>query len=152
MPPVKTIAALAGLCLASCSARHSGTPQISISGAWSRATVAGQSSAAAYFSVTNKGDGDDRLLSVSAPMGKAMLHSTTITEQGVMEMRPMKDLPVPAHSTVTLKPGGMHVMIMNVKKPLQAGDSYNLQLRFDRSGTRNVTVAVRPATATGATT
>lgn len=148
MHPLKTIAALAGLSLASCSG-HSGTPKISIHDAWARATVAGQSSAAAYFTLRNDGDGDDKLLGATTPVGNAGLHSSSMTANGVMQMRPMKELPVPANSTVELKPGGMHVMIMGVKQPLQAGGSFDLTLRFERSGTRVVNVAVRPATTTG---
>ena len=148
MLPKRTAPALAALLLLSCASKKSEPPQISISGAWSRATVAGQSSAAAYLTVTNTGDGDERLLQVSTPIGRPSLHSTTM-DNGVMRMRPLASLDIPAHSTVDLKPGGAHIMIMGVKQPLAAGSSFPLTLKFDRSGERTVTVAVRPATSTG---
>jgi len=148
MLPKRTAPALAALLLLSCASKKSEPPQISISDAWSRATVAGQSSAAAYLTVANTGDGDERLLQVSTAIGQSSLHSTTM-DNGVMRMRPLTSLDIPAHSTVDLKPGGTHIMIMGVKQPLAAGSSFPLTLKFDRSGERTVTVAVRPATSTG---
>ena len=148
MLPKRTAPALAALLLFSCASKKSEPPQISISDAWSRATVAGQSSAAAYLTVANTGDGDEKLLQVSTPIGQPSLHSTTM-DNGVMRMRPLASLDIPAHSTVDLKPGGTHIMIMGVKQPLAAGSSFPLTLKFDRSGERTVTVAVRPAASTG---
>lgn len=143
----KSAAALSALLLLSCS-RHHGPPAISVSGAWARATVAGQSAGAVYFTLRNGGDGDDTLLAVATPVGQASVHSTTMTG-GVMRMRPVDSLAIPAHSTVALKPGGYHVMIMGLKQPLRAGSNFPLSLSFDRSGNRTVTVTVRPATTIG---
>jgi hypothetical protein len=146
MLPGRTAPALAALLLVSCTPKKAEPPQISVSGAWSRATVAGQPSAAAYLTIINRG-GDDKLLKVSTPLGQATLHSTTM-DNGVMRMRPLEEVDVPARSQVEFKPGGMHIMIMGVKQPLVTGSNFPLTLRFDRSGERRVTVAVRPATAT----
>jgi len=143
----RTAPALAALLLVSCAPKKTEPPQISISGAWSRATVAGQSSAAAYLRIANGGGGDDKLVKVSTPIGQATLHSTTM-DNGVMRMRPVEQLSVPAHSQVELKPGGMHIMILGVKRPLAAGSSFQLNLNFEHSGERTVTVAVRRATST----
>lgn len=145
----RTAAALVALLLVSCTQKNNGSPEIAITGAWSRATVAGQSSAAAYLTITNNGDADERLLKVSTPIGQSSLHSTSM-ENGVMRMRPINVLVIPAHSSVELKSGGMHIMIMGVKQPLQAGSAFPLTLDFDRSGIRNVIVTVRPATDGGA--
>ena len=141
----RMVPSLAALLLVSCAPKKSEPPQISISEAWSRATVAGQSSAAAYLTIANNGNGDERLLQVSTPIGQPSLHSTTL-DKGVMRMRPLASIDIPAHSTVDLKPGGTHIMIMGVKRPLAAGSSFPMTLKFDRSGDRAVTVAVRPAT------
>ena len=147
MPFTRTAATLAALMLAGCAQRHSGSPEISITNAWSRATVSGQSSAAAYLTIANRGDGDERLLKVSTPIGQATLHSSSM-DNGIMRMRSVAVLVIPAHSTVELKPGGMHIMIMGVKQPLQAGSTFPLTLDFDRSGKRIVSIQV--ATAEGA--
>ena len=149
MPFGRTAIALAALLLVSCAPKRTDPPQISISGAWSRATVAGQSTAAVYLTIANKGGGDDKLLNASTPIGQATLHSSTM-DGGVMRMRPLESLDIPAQSTVQLKPGGTHIMVTGVKQPLIAGSSFPLALHFERSGNRTVTVSVRPATAEGA--
>ena len=135
-------ATLAALLLASCNAEGP-EPQIAIEDAWARTTVAQQPSSAAYFTIVNSG-GDDRLVGVSSTAAEASLHSTTM-DQGVMRMRPVEALDVPANSTVKLEPGAMHVMLMDLRGPLEAGATVPLQLRFERSGERGVEVEVRSA-------
>jgi hypothetical protein len=142
-----TAAALIALLLVSCTPKKSLPPQISVSGAWSRATVPGQSTAAAYFTIVNNGGGDS-LVRVSTPIGQATLHSSTM-DGGVMRMRPLEGLDIPAQSMVQLKPGGTHIMVTGVKQPLIAGSSFPLALHFDRSGDRLVNVGVRPASTAG---
>ena len=148
MPPSRTAVALAALLLVSCAPKKSQPPEISISGAWSRATVAGQSSAAVYLTVANTGGGDDKLLNVSTPIGQATIHSSTM-DNGVMRMRPVREVDIPAHSTVQLKPGGTHIMITGVKQPLIAGTRFPLAVHFDRSGDRRIDADVRPASTAG---
>lgn len=133
------------LLLASCGG--GGTPNVQISDAWARETVAGQSGTAAYATIANRGSGDDRLLRVSAaPPITASLHETT-TEGGVSSMRPLENgVAVPAGATVVLKPGGAHVMISGLTAPLRDGDSLKLTLRFERSGDKAVDFKVAPAT------
>lgn len=145
----RTAPALAALLLLCCAPKKSEPPKISVFGAWSRATVAGQASAAAYLTIDNRGGGDDKLLKVSSPVGQATLHSTTI-DSAVMRMRQLDKVDIPARSQVEFKPGGMHIMIIGVKHPLQAGNSFPLTLKFDQSGERTIRVAVRPATTAGA--
>ena len=87
--------------LASCGG--SGTPDIQVTDAWARATVAGQSGTAAYATIVNRGSGDDRLLgvSVASPI-EASLHETT-TSGGVSSMRPLENgLDIPAGATIAL--------------------------------------------------
>lgn len=60
-------------------------------------------------------------------------------------MRPLAELEVPANSTVELKPGGTHVMVMGLKAPLTAGSTLDLDLKFEKSGERHVTAEVRAA-------
>ena len=101
---------LAALLLASCS--KSGPPDLQISDAWARETVAGQTATAAYMTIDNRGAGDDRLVSVEAAApAKAMLHASE-SSGGISRMRQMgAGLALPAGATVQLKPGGTHVMI-----------------------------------------
>lgn len=148
MSPTRTTAALAALFLVSCSYKKMGSPEISVSNAWSRATAEGQSSAAVYFALTNKGEGNDRLVKVSTSVGEASLHSTSMAN-GVMRMRPVGGLAIAGHSTVELKPDGIHVMITGMKQPLQIGQHFQLTLNFQKSGPRDVTVTIQPATTNG---
>jgi hypothetical protein len=134
----------AALLLASCKPAP---PAVSVEGAWARATVPGQMGSAAYFTIRNSG-GADKLLSVVSPAADASLHSTSM-DNGVMRMRPLQELDIPAKGAVELKPGGMHVMLMGLKQPLQAGGSLELDLRFEKSGERKVNAEVRPASANG---
>ena len=135
-------ACVAGLLLASCEAQ-SPQPQLAIDDAWARATAPGQKSTAAYFTITNQG-GEDRLVSVSTTVGEASLHSTSMNG-GIMRMRPVERLQVPASSTLALAPGATHVMITGLNQPLDVGQGIPLELGFERSGTRRVTATVRAA-------
>jgi periplasmic copper chaperone A len=140
---VRSAAALAALLLASCNAQTATPPSVSVDKAWARATLPGQTSSAAYFVIANEG-GADALVSVTSPAGNASLHSSSM-EGGVMRMRPMERLEVPANSTVTLSPGGAHLMLTGLKAPLAAGSSVPLELSFARSGKKHVEATVRAA-------
>ena len=140
--------ALAALLLVSCKVENV-PPSITVDAAWARATAPGQATAAAYATIINSG-GADRLVAVYTPVGSASIHSTS-TENGVMRMRPVGQLDIPANSTVELAPGEKHVMLSEVKQPLAVGTSFPLTFRFERSGQLQVTVAVRDPSATGST-
>lgn len=139
---MKSTLLFAVLLLASCKPA-SAPPAVSVDGAWARATVPGQSGSAAYFTIRNAG-GEDKLLTVSSPAADASLHSTSM-DNGVMRMRPLEALDIPAKGTVELKPGGTHVMLMGLKQPLSAGATLALDLKFQKSGERHVTAEIRPA-------
>jgi periplasmic copper chaperone A len=130
--------------LASCGG---GTPDVRISDAWARETVAGQSGTAGYMTIENRGSGDERLLGISAPPPvKATLHETTMSN-GVSSMRPVESgIAIPASKTIQFKPGGAHVMISGLTKPLRAGETLKLILRFQRSGENQVEFTVASAT------
>src|SRR5262249_27128385 len=88
---------------------------------------------AAYLSIANDGRQDDRLLKVATPLATAELHSMT-NVNGMMQMREMDALDVPAGKTVKFAPGGNHVMIMGLKSPLKDGDTLPLTLTFEHAG------------------
>jgi periplasmic copper chaperone A len=132
---------LAALLLASCS--KSGTPDIRISDAWARETVAGQTATAAYMTIDNRGTGDDRLVNVEATVpAEAMLHVSE-SSGDVSRMREMgAGLALPAGTAVQLKPGGSHVMITGLGAPLRTGEVMKLRLRLEKSGPREVAVSI----------
>ncbi|HEX3417160.1 MAG TPA: copper chaperone PCu(A)C, partial [Stellaceae bacterium] len=93
----------------------------------------------------------DRLVSASTPVAKkAELH--TMSMQGmVMKMRPISGVDIPAGQAVSLKPGGEHIMLMGLNQPLREGQSFPLNLDFEKAGQRTVTVTVEKAGAKGPT-
>ena len=123
------------------------TGDIQIKDAWARATPGGAQTAAAYVTVESMAG--DRLTGVSTPAAKkAEIHSMTM-EGGVMKMRPVDGLDLPAGKPVTLKPGGYHIMLTGLAKPLKEGDSFPLTLDFAKGGAQQVTVAVEKVGAMG---
>ncbi|OGA96722.1 MAG: hypothetical protein A3E79_02875 [Burkholderiales bacterium RIFCSPHIGHO2_12_FULL_61_11] len=112
--------------LLACSAVQAQT--IDVKDAWVRATVPGQQGTGAFMSLTAK-DGA-RLVGVSTPVaGVAEVHEMKM-EGDVMKMRAVPSLDLPAGQTVQLKPGGYHVMLMDLKKTLPKGNIVPLTLRF----------------------
>lgn len=121
-------------------------PKLNVHDGWALET--GQSKvAAAYVTIDNKG-GADELTGARATIGDAMLHESTM-EGDIMRMRPIdprEGLVVPSNGSLRLGAGGAHVMITGLKKPLKAGERFDITLLFDKAGPRKVTVAVKPAT------
>jgi len=102
--------------MASCSAGA----QVSIEDAWVRATVPGQPVAAAYLKIRSAQTA--YLVAVRTPVTtRAEVHEMR-TEGGIMRMRPVTRLELSAGTTVELKPGGYHLMLMNIAKPLRPGE------------------------------
>jgi len=131
--------ALAVLTLAACKPAVSPSDP-RIENAWVRPAKAGSMSAA-YFTIEQRG-GDDRLLSVSADVGDASLHRSS-NENGVARMRPLPDgIAMTGASTVALRPGGDHVMLMNLTTDLTAGDTVALRLQFERAAQKTVAAVV----------
>lgn len=115
-------------------------------GMWIRATAPGQSIAAAYGQIENSGAAADRLISASSPEASAVeLHVTELVG-GVYQMR-SGALELAPHATASLAPNGSHLMIMGLKRPLVAGATLVLTLRFAQGGDVRVEVPVRSATA-----
>jgi copper(I)-binding protein len=121
-------------------------PSIQIDTAWARAS-SGQTSAA-YLTLKNMGSADDRLVAASTPAaGRVELHNMFM-EGDVMRMRAVPAIPVAAHGTAELKPGGLHIMLIGLKSPLRQGDKIELTLNFEKMGGVTVQVPVRTAGAT----
>ncbi len=108
---------------------------IHISQPWARATPKGATSAAAYMTVTNNGKTPDRVNCVSSDASaECQIHSMTM-DNGVMVMRPVEGgLEIKPGETVTLKPGSFHMMLLNLKHPLEQGNSLQATLKFDSAG------------------
>lgn len=118
--------------------------RIEVAGAWARPTVGEGKISAAYMTIANKGSVDDRLKSARTPKAKAVeLHQTTMTADGVMQMRKVEDgLPVEAGASLVLEPGGAHFMLLGLEDALTAGEELILTLEFAHAGLVDVAVPV----------
>ena len=118
---------------------------VQVQDAWARATVANQSATGAFMKLT--APENTRLVSASSPVaGIVEIHEMRM-EGDVMRMRAVPALPLAAGQTVELKPGGYHVMLMDLKGPLKAGDAVPLTLVFEGTNgqrrTQDVTAVAR---------
>jgi periplasmic copper chaperone A len=116
---------------------------ISVSGAWSRAAMAGRTGVV-YLTITNTGAADS-LTGVSSPVAATASVHETIDDHGVMKMRPVAALPVQSGKTVKLAPGGYHIMLETLKQPLQSGQTFPVTLTFANAGPVTTTATVRKA-------
>ena len=108
--------------------------QIKIENAWSRATPPGAKIAAGYMTIRNASKTADKLLSVSSPAAEKVETHVTVKDGDIFRMREVKGYDVPAGGAFELKPGGAHLMLVNVRAPLKEGDKVPLTLRFERAG------------------
>ena len=116
---------------------------IAVSDAWARAAAQGGTSAA-YLTIGNSGSTADRLLSVSTPAaGSAQVHETMSDPSGMTGMQPVDGIDVPPGGQVVLKPGGYHIMLMELSRALTAGETIQLTLVFQKAGPVVVTAEVR---------
>lgn len=114
---------------------------IAIGQPWARPTPGGASVGVAYMTLTAQGAAD-RLIGIATPAAeRAELHET-IDDNGVMKMRAVDGLALPAGHPVALRPGGYHIMLMGLKQALKTGESFPLTLTFQHAGAVTVTVPV----------
>jgi uncharacterized protein YcnI/copper(I)-binding protein len=124
---------------------------LSIEGAWTRATAEGAKVGAGYLKIANGGPTADTLVSVESPVaGRGEIHDMTMTDDGVMKMRRLADgLEIPAGGSVELKPGGTHLMLMDLKQPLVAGSKVPVTLTFKSGAKATLELPVQALGATG---
>ena len=128
--------ALAQISTAPAQAADYDVGSIHISAPWARATPKGASSGAAYVTIANKGTVPDRVTCVSSDVSAASQIHAMAMDRGVMKMRPVEGgLEIKPGETVTLKPSGLHVMLVDLKHPLQQGKVVEATLQFEKAGT-----------------
>jgi copper(I)-binding protein len=114
---------------------------IAVNGAYTRATVPGQAAAGGFMKITSNGAAD-QLISATSPVSDDVQLHTMIMDGNVMRMREVKQIDVPAKGVVELKPGGLHIMFMNIKAPLKAGEAVPVKLKFAKAGEVEVKMPV----------
>ncbi|HRO57688.1 MAG TPA: copper chaperone PCu(A)C [Burkholderiaceae bacterium] len=115
---------------------------------WSRATAPGASVGGGYLVLENAG-GDDRLVGASSPVSARVELHTMSMQDNVMRMRQVENVELPAGQRVELRPGGLHLMFMELKAPLEEGGTFPVTLRFEKAGEVEVKMSVRSMGAGG---
>jgi copper(I)-binding protein len=105
-----------------------------ISGPWSRATPKGAESAIGYMTIKNDGTTPDRLIGGSVDVAETFELHSMVMENGIAKMRELKDVEIKPGQTVEFKPGGSHVMFVNLKHLLSKGDHISGALVFEHAG------------------
>jgi copper(I)-binding protein len=112
---------------------------IHITDPWARATPKGASAGASYMTITNNGTAPDRVSCVSSDAAEQCQIHTMTMEDNVMKMRPVEGgLEIKPGETVRLRPGSLHMMLVELKHPLEAGQTTKATLKFDHAGTVDV--------------
>lgn len=117
-----------------CLSGPASADQIRVSGAWTRASAPGQQVAAVYFDIMSAVDA--KLVAVDTGVAQVAEFHQMSVEDGTMRMRAMQAVDLPAGIRVSLKPGGVHVMLFGLKKPLRAGERVPIRLLVEDIGGR----------------
>ena len=146
--------ALAWACSAAGAANAAGSaaspPDVSVTDAWARATPAAARMGAVYLTIESATG--DRLIGASVPhsvAAKTQIHETVVVADssgggdGEMMMRPVGSIELPPGEAVQFKPGGYHIMLLNLKKPLRSGEQVPVTLTFEKAGKRKAVATVR---------
>lgn len=137
------LAATLALLPLSASAHDVTVGDLTLTHSWTRATPPNAKAGGGFVEIVNTGSEDDRLVSASSgTAAKVELHEMAVVD-GVMKMRPLKDgIAIPAGETVTLKPGGLHIMFMGLKEPFKEGTHVPVTLTFAKAGTVTIELDV----------
>ena len=116
---------------------------LTVTGAWARSTPPGAGMGAIYLTIDNGSTKSDRLLKLRTSVASAAQVHRTEELDGIVRMREVAVLHVAAGERIEFKPGGHHVMLTGLGKPLVEGQVFNLELVFEVAGPRKVKVVVR---------
>lgn len=139
-----------GLCAALAAAMPAAAADspgnVELSRAWTPAVSQTRGNSPFYMTITNRGDAPDSLVRVRCPTNLVDFVEKHATDRGEggLAMREVKSLTVPAGGTMTLVPGGNHLMLLNVREPLQEGQTFKCSIVFQKAGTLSVDVMVVP--------
>jgi len=115
-------------------------PTLKVFDVWAKTTIPGGSVSAAYMHI--KSGKPLRLVKAESPLTPTVELHNMAMKDGVMEMRAVDAVEIPANKLVDLKPGGFHIMLIKVNKPINKGDSVPLKLTFANADKSTFTVDV----------
>ncbi|MFT8246498.1 copper chaperone PCu(A)C [Roseomonas sp. BN140053] len=146
----RALLAAAALCLPALAALAQQPPAgIAVEQPWMRAAVQG-GTGGAFVTLRSTGAQADRLVSASSPAARAVELHNTVRDGDVMRMQPVPSIEIPAGGSVTLQPGGLHIMLVGLAQAARPGSTVPLTLNFERSGAVTVQLAVQAPGARGA--
>lgn len=140
------LAALAVLHAPSTAAHGYRAGEVRIQHPFATPSAPGATQGAAYFvQIENRGKSADRLVRATTAVAERVeFHATTVDASQVARMRALDAVELPAGSTLQMKPGsGTHLMLIGLKRPLKAGESFRMTLEFERGGLVEVRVDVQ---------
>jgi periplasmic copper chaperone A len=171
MPPVHRSARLGGLLVAAlvvasvaAACSSGGSASIKVTEPWARTSPMAAAAGAAYMTIQNTGTAADALIGASSPAATTVeVHETVVMgspapapsdgmgspmpsasgDGGMMGMRPIARLEIPAGGTVELKPGSYHIMLIGLTQELKVGDKIEITLKFEKAPEVKVTAEVR---------
>ncbi|MFY0693262.1 MAG: copper chaperone PCu(A)C [Paracoccaceae bacterium] len=142
------IAFLSGLALTPVSAIAEAV--ISVEKPWARASIGTKRPSAAYMILENSGDTAVKLIGASSAVsGMTEIHKTEMDANGVARMMPAGDIEILPGASVTLKKGGLHIMLMKLNTALIEGETVDVTLNFDDGSETTVTMPIKAMGATG---
>jgi hypothetical protein len=110
---------------------------------WARELPPVSHTGAAYLSIHNTGTQADRLLSATSPVAARVEMHSHEHAAGMMRMQQVEAVALPAGQQVDFAPGGLHLMLIDLRRPLAAGQDFTLELNFEHAGSMQVQVEVR---------
>ncbi|MCB1919572.1 MAG: copper chaperone PCu(A)C [Candidatus Competibacteraceae bacterium] len=131
------------LLIASMSVFADESETIQITEPWARESPPTMTNGAVYMTLTSTGPEADRLLGGSGEVAETIELHTHIMENNVAKMRKVETIEIAADQPTVLQPGGLHIMLIGLKHPLTAGQTFPLMLRFEKAGEIPVEVTVR---------
>lgn len=146
--PRTSIAACAAICMLAAhpAAAHGyDAGDLQVRHPWTRATPPGAQVAAGYLEIRNSGRQPDRVVGASTPVAERVELHVVARDGDILKMREVKGFEVPARQRLTLRPGGSHLMIVGLTRPLVKGERIPLTLRFERAGELQIELEVQPA-------
>ncbi len=149
---MKRLSMLAAGLLFSAGVLAGAADNVSVQDPYVRLAPPNAAATGAFMVIRNTGDQDVKVVKADNPVSKATELHTHLNEGGVMKMRPVPAIEIKAKGEAVLKPGGLHVMMIDLKAPLKEGDSVPITLTFDDGSSKQVDARVVKATAAPAPT
>lgn len=134
---------VAALCFAATHLHAADVGAIDVSDPYARAVPPGQANSAAFMMLSNTGDADRALVAAESTAADTVELHTHSMDDGMMQMRRIERIALPAGEQVTLAPGGLHVMLIGLAEQLKPGMDVALTLIFDDGSRQSVTAPVR---------